>query len=61
MHCQLEYAVQTWSPYLEQDKETLESVQGMAITLVSGLTGSYEEKLGKVVLTNLVDQRMRGL
>ena len=60
VRCHMEYAVQTWNPYLENDKEVLENVQRRAIRQVSGLTGSYEEKLEKVGLTSLVDRRMRG-
>ena len=60
VRCHLEYAIQCCSPYLEQDKEAIEDVQRRAIRQVSGLSGSYEEKLVKVGLTTLVDRRVRG-
>ena len=31
----LEYAIQSWSPWLEQDKEVLEKVQNWALKMVS--------------------------
>ena len=42
----LEYAVQSWSPWLIQDKEVLEKVQMRAIMMVSNMKGkTYEERL----------------
>ena len=60
VRCHLEYAVQSWSPYLQQDKNLIEDVQKRAIRQVSGLQGSYEEKLAQVGLTTLIDRRARG-
>ena len=56
----LEYCVQAWSPWLQQDIETLENVQRRAVNSVSGLTGSYEEKLEKLKMYSLKDRRTRG-
>ena len=56
----MEYAIQSWSPYLQQDIKVLEAVQQRAIRMTSGLTGSYEEKLKQVGLTSLEDRRIRG-
>ena len=56
----LEYCVQAWSPWLQQDIETLENVQRRAVNSVSGLTGSYEEKLEKLKMYSLKDRRIRG-
>ena len=60
VRCHLEYAIQCCSPYLEQEKELIEDVQRRALRQVSGLNGTYEEKLEKVGLTTLVDRRVRG-
>ena len=60
VRCHLEYAIQCCSPYLEQDIQAIEDVQRRAIRQVSGITGSYEEKLEKVGLTTLQDRRVRG-
>ena len=56
----LEYCVQAWSPWLQQDIETLENVQRRAVNSVSGLTGSYEEKLEQLKMYSLKDRRTRG-
>ena len=56
----LEYAVQTWSPWLQRDKDLLEDVQRRAVRAVSGLTGSYEEKLSTLKLPSLITRRERG-
>ena len=60
VRCHLEYAVQTWNPWLAKDIEVLESVQKRAVRQVRGLTGSYEEKLKQCGLTLLKDRRLRG-
>ena len=57
----LEYCVQCWSPWTQQDIILLENVQKRAVRMVSGLTGkSYEEKLREINLTSLIDRRARG-
>ena len=45
---------------LEADIKVLEAVQQRAIRMTSGLSGSYEEKLRQVGLTNLSERRIRG-
>ena len=60
VRCHLDYAVSTWSPWLQQDINVLEDIQRRAIRQVRGLTGSYEEKLEQVGLTTLFDRRVRG-
>ena len=57
---QLEYCVQAWNPWLRTDIELLENVQKRAIRAVSGLSGSYEEKLAALKLPSLEARRMRG-
>ena len=57
----LEYAVQSWSPWLIQDKEVLEKVQKRAIRMVSNLKGkTYEERLVEANMTTLETRRYRG-
>ena len=60
VRCHLEYCIQAWSPWLQQDIELLESVQKRAVRCISGLSGTYEEKLQHVGLTTLYDRRKRG-
>ena len=57
----LEYAIQSWSPWLIQDKEVLEKVQKRAIRMVSNLKGkTYEERLVEANMTTLETRRYRG-
>ena len=56
----LEYCIQAWSPWLQQDIDLLENVQRRAVRSVSGLTGSYEEKLKQLNMYSLKDRRTRG-
>jgi ribonuclease P/MRP protein subunit RPP40 len=56
----LEYAIQAWCPWTQKDIKVLEAVQKRAIRLISGLKGTYEEKLQQVNLTTLEDRRARG-
>ena len=57
----LEYCVQAWSPWLEQDKKIIEKVQEKAVKMVSGLRGnSYEARLKELKLQSLEDRRVRG-
>ena len=55
----MEHAVQLWNPWMQKDIDNLEKVQKRALRLISGLTGSYEEKLKQVGLPTLVDRRIR--
>ena len=56
----LEYCVQAWSPWLQQDIDLIEKVQQRAVKAVSGLSGSYSEKLAELKLLSLADRRSRG-
>ena len=60
VRCHLEYAVQSWNPWLRKDIDLLESVQRRAVRCIQGLHGSYEEKLKQVNLTTLTERRKRG-
>jgi hypothetical protein len=54
----LEFAVQSWSPWLVKDKEVLEKVQRRAIKMVSGLGDkTYEEKLKELGMVTLEERR----
>ena len=57
----LEYAIQSWNPWYQQDIDILENVQKRAMKMVSGLKGNtYEERLKEVGLTSLRERRERG-
>ena len=56
----LEYAVQTWCPWLQGDINLLEDVQKRAVRAVSGIAGSYEQKLSILNLPSLSARRKRG-
>ena len=57
----LEYAIQSWSPWLNQDKEVLEKVQRRAVKMVSNMKGkTYEERLLEANMTTLETRRSRG-
>ena len=57
----MEYAVQAWSPYLEQDKLKLEKVQRRATKIVPELSElPYEERLAQLGLPSLEARRERG-
>ena len=56
----LELSVQAWSPWQQQDIDALENVQKRAVKAVSGLTGSYEQKLKELKMYSLKDRRTRG-
>jgi ribonuclease P/MRP protein subunit RPP40 len=54
----IEFAVQAWSPWTQQDKEALETVQKQAVGMVSGLSGgTYEERLRELGLTTLEERK----
>ena len=57
----LEYAVASWSPWLQADKEMLEKVQRRAVNMVSNFQArNYEEKLLEAGMTTLEKRRERG-
>ena len=57
----LEYAVQSWNPWTQADKEVLEKVQERALRYMNGSEGStYEERLATAKLTTLEARRERG-
>jgi ribonuclease P/MRP protein subunit RPP40 len=56
----LEYAVQSWCPWTEEDIDLLESVQKRFVRMLPGLSGSYKEKLAVIGLQTLNERRGRG-
>ena len=60
VRCHLEFAIQTWNPWLQHDINLLENVQKRAVRCISGLTGTYEEKISQIGLTTLSERRSRG-
>ena len=57
----LEYACQSWSPYLKKDINLLEQVQRRATAIVPELTNlPYPARLKALGLTTLEDRRIRG-
>jgi hypothetical protein len=57
----LEFAVQSWSPYLKSDIGTLERVQHRATKLITTLKHmSYKRRLLELNLTTLEERRVRG-
>ena len=66
LHCSLvrpilEYAVQSWCPYLVKDIEELEKVQSRVTRLVPGFQDmSSEARLKKLELPSLLERRQRG-
>jgi len=53
----LEFASVAWSPWLEADKAVLEKIQQRAVAMISGLKGTYEEKLKELDITTLEERR----
>ena len=57
----LEYAVQSWCPYLEKDIEELEKIQHMITKIVPGLQDlPYDERCRRLKLPTLRLRRQRG-
>ena len=56
----LQYCTPAWAPYTVADKEVLESVQRRAVNMVSNVSGTYDQKLRKLGLTTLEENRKRG-
>ena len=57
----LEYCVQSWSPYLARDIDTLEKVQRLATKHLRGLAHlTYESRLEILDLYSLYCRRQRG-
>ena len=57
----LEYAVQSWCPYLQKDIDELEKVQHRVTKLVPGLYDwSYEDRCRELKLPTLQQRRLRG-
>ena len=57
----LEYAIQSWSPWLAQDKGVLEKVQRRALMMVSNMKGkTYAERLLEANMTTLEARSVRG-
>ena len=46
--------------YLVGDRETLEKVQKRMVSMILGLRGSYEDKMGDLGMTTLQRRRERG-
>ena len=55
----LEYATPAWSPWQAGDCEILEKVQKKAVDMISGINGSYEDKLKLLNLNKLSTRRFR--
>ena len=57
----LEYAVQSWCPYLLKDIEELEKVQHRVTKLVPGMSDwTYEARCKELKLPTLKQRRLRG-
>ena len=57
----LEYAIQSWSPYLRGDIDKLEKVQQTATRIIAGYKKlSYGKRLRRLGLTTLEQRRLRG-
>ena len=57
----LEYAVVSWAPWTEGDKEVLERVQRRAVGMVTNWRRrTYEDRLVEAGMTSLADRRLRG-
>ena len=57
----LDFCIQAWSPWLEQDKKALGKVHERVIKMVSGLeSNNYKGRLKELGLQALEDRRVRG-
>ena len=57
----LEYSVQAWRPYFQNDIDTIEGVQRRATKVISDLKDKgYENRLRFLNLTTLETRRLRG-
>ena len=57
----MEFAIQTWSPYLRKDVQKLEKIQRRATKLVPSLSNlPYEARLKALGLTTLEERRIHG-
>ena len=57
VRCHLEYCAPVWSPWSKHDEDMLENVQKRAIRMISGLQGSYEDKLKILNLESVAMRR----
>ena len=56
----MKFAVSSWRPWTQQDKDKLENVQRKAVRIIWGLQGStYEEKLEELGLQTQEARRER--
>ena len=56
----LEFAVQAWTPWCQEEKELLENVQKRAVRMIAGLKSEdYGEQLKKLGLVSLEERRHR--
>ena len=55
----MEYASPSWSPWTAADIDTVEKVQKRFVSLIPGLTGTYEEKLQLLGLQTFESRRNR--
>ena len=56
----LEFAAPAWSPWSARDQEILEKVQKRALGMVSGLKGTYQQRLKELNMLSLEDRRRLG-
>jgi hypothetical protein len=57
----LEYAVQSWSPYLQRDIDILEGVQRLATRMIRNFSAiEYPDRLARLNLYSLSRRRLRG-
>ncbi len=57
----LEYAVQAWCPYNEEDIKTIKNVQRRATKLVVGLRNvTYEDRLRRLKIPSMRERQLRG-